>query len=179
MAIVKVDPKADQSLPEYHVGKASQSCIFPGIAQCFAIAGWTQSGMLCTHVSPGATKDDISQTFAALRDLGGGEVMFWYVVGPFTQHFAVAKAQWRSVKDIKKTFQREFKNTAAAHWALDATDERNTVVHDPRFTIPYTFSGIDVLAEHRGYESMIWFSYKEWMKKVEYRRFQHAKFKRF
>jgi hypothetical protein len=29
------------------------------------------------------------------------------------------------------------------------------------FTIPRTFRGIDVRAEHRGYESMIWFSYKE------------------
>lgn len=69
MAIVTVDEKADQSLSEYKVGKASQSCVYAGIAQCFAIAGWTQTGMLCTHVSPGATQADIADTFASLDQL--------------------------------------------------------------------------------------------------------------
>lgn len=131
----------------------SQTCVYPGIAQCFAIAGWTESGILCTHVSPGATKDDIASTFASLRDMGGSEVMYWYVVGPSAQHFAVAKAQWRSVKNIKETFKREFNNKTAVHSILDATAERNTKVTDPGFTIPRTFSGIDVRAEYRGWES--------------------------
>ena len=180
MAIVTVAPQADQSLIEYTVGKALQTCIYPGIAQCFAIAGWTQSAMLCTHVSPGATKDDIANTFASLRGMGGDVVMYWYVVGPFHQHFAVAKAQWRSVNDIKKTFQSEFKNKAAAHFVLDASAERNTKVLDPGFTIPRTFNGIDVRAEHRGWESMIWFSYKESTARVTaWNRFKVEKFNRF
>lgn len=180
MAIKTLDPKADQSLSEYTVGKASQTCVYPGIAQCFAIAGWTESGILCTHVSPGATKDDIASTFASLRDMGGSEVMYWYVVGPSAQHFAVAKAQWRSVKNIKETFKREFNNKTAVHSILDATAERNTKVTDPGFTIPRTFSGIDVRAEYRGWESMVWFSYKEASPRAkEWTRFKLGKFIRF
>jgi len=179
VAIVTVAPQANQSLIEYTVGKAFQTCLYPGIAQCFAVAGWTQSAMLCTHVSPGATKDDIASTFASLRGMGGDEVMYWYVAGPFNEHFAVAKAQWRSVNDIKKTFRSEFKNKAATHFVLDATAERNTKVLDPGFTIPRTFSAIDVRAEHRGWESMIWFSYKESAARVkEWNRFKLENFKR-
>jgi hypothetical protein len=180
MTIVTVDPKADQSLPEYHVGKASSTCIYPGIAQCFAIAGWTANSMLCTHVSPGATKDDMDETFASLHDMGGDQALFWYVAGPFTEHFAVTRAQWRSVKAIKKTFKNAFNNKAAAHWILDATEERNTTRIYPGTTIPSRFSSIDVRAERRAWESMIVFSYKEHSRSVtEWTRFRTAKFKRF
>lgn len=106
--------------------------------------------------------------------------MYWYVVGPSAQHFAVAKAQWRSVKDIKETFKREFSNKTAVHSILDATAERNTKVTDPGFTIPRTFSGIDVRAEYRGWESMVWFSYKEASPRAkEWTRFKLGKFIRF
>ena len=180
MAVVTVAPKADQSLVEYTVGQALQTCTYPGIAQCFAIAGWTQSAMLCTHVSPGATKADMATTFESLRGMGGDQVLYWYVVGPFNEHFAVQKAQWRSVKDIKKTFESQLKNKAASHFVLDATGERNTKVLDPGFTIPRTFSGIDIRAEHRGWESMIWFSYKESSARVKtWNRFKLESFKRF
>lgn len=180
MAIVTVSPQPDQSLKEYMVGKALQTCTYPGIGQCFAIAGWTQSAMLCTHVSPGATKDDMATTFASLREMGGDVVMYWYVVGPFSDHFAVAKAQWRSVKDIQKTFRSELKNKAASRFVLDATAERNTKVLDPGITIPRTFNAIDIRAEHRGWESMIWFSYKESSPRVKtWKRFKLEDFKRF
>jgi len=150
MAIVFLQPQAHQVLPEYHVGTASQSCTYPGIAQCFAIAGWTQAGMLCTHVSPGATKADIEATFDYLLQEGGANVQRWYVVGPFTDHFAVAKARWRSVEDIKKTFKKAFGNKNAEHWILDVTTERNQ------------FSwGIDIQAEHEGAMPAAWFSYRQ------------------
>jgi hypothetical protein len=162
------------------VGQASKTCIYPGIAQCFAIAGWTQTGMLCTHVSPGATKEDITDTFASLRDMGGDTVMHWYVVGPFTPHFAVTKAQWRSVKNIKKTFVKEFKNKTANHWIFNATSERNTKRLYDGIDIPMTFTSIDIRAEHRGWESMVWFSFKESGHKItEWNRFNSAKFVRF
>lgn len=91
------------------------------------------------------------------------------MVGPFNDHFAVTKAQWRSIIDIKKTFESEFRNKAAAHWALDATEERKL----------YSW-GMDVLAEHRGWESMIWFSYKKkGPEKTGWRRFKLEKFVRF
>ena len=34
--------------------------------------------------------------------MGGDQVLFWYIVGPFTDHFAVGKAQWRSTTAIKR-----------------------------------------------------------------------------
>lgn len=177
MRVQTVAPQAHQSLVEYTVGAASETCTYPGIAQCFAIAGWTPAGMLCAHVSPGATKEEMEATFDALGTLGGDAVLYWYVVGPFTRHFAVAKACWRSVKDIKKSFQKAFGNKSAKHFILDASDERNTQVLDPGFTIARTFSAIDIRAEHRGWEAMIWFSYKETSRKVTtWQRFKLDKF---
>jgi hypothetical protein len=180
VTINTVAQKADQRLLEYTVGMATHSCVYPGIAQCFAIAGWSQAGMLCTHVSPGASKSDIDDTFDALRNMGGSQATCWYVVGPFVQHFAVAKAQWRSVKHIKKTFDNAFKNKTAAHFILDASAERSTSVLDPGFTIPRTFSSIDIKAERRGYLNMIVFSHKEGsMRATTWNRFPLNRFVRF
>ena len=178
--IVTVAPSPTQRLSEYTVGMAADTCVYAGIAQCFAIAGWTPQGMLCTHLSPGVTDQDMSDTFASLRGMGGAAATVWYVVGPFTQHFAVSKAPWRSVKDMRKTFRKEFKNDAAVHWVLDATAERNTQRMYPGITVPMTFSAIDVRAEHRHWQGQIWFSYKESSRSVtDWTRFDSAKFVRF
>ena len=178
--IVTVASSANQRLKEYMVGEATETCVYPGIAQCFAIAGWTPGGMLCTHLSPGATAEDMSDTFASLRGMGGDAATVWYVVGPFTPHFAVGKAQWHSVKDMQKTFRKELKNSSAVHWVLDATAERNTQRMYPGISEPMTFSSIDVRAEHRHWQGQIWFSYKETSSKVtDWNRFDSTKFVRF
>ena len=74
MAIIRVDEAADISLPEYRVGSCTESCTYPGILQCFAIAGWMQSKLLCTHVSPGISEEDMTATFDELRARGGDAV---------------------------------------------------------------------------------------------------------
>jgi hypothetical protein len=69
------DDKTDQSLIEYLVGKANQTCTCPRIFQRFANAGWTQTGLSRAHVSPGTTQDEMDAIFARLRDMGGDTVM--------------------------------------------------------------------------------------------------------
>ncbi len=122
----------------------------------------------------------MTDTFATLREMGGEAATHWYVVGPFTQHFAVAKAQWHSVKDMHKTFRKELKNDSAVHWVLDATAERNTQRMYPGITVPMSFSSIDVRAEHRHWQGQIWFAYKETSRTVtDWNRFASEKFMRF
>jgi len=150
MRVVQLGATAHQSLSEYCVGEATDICIYPGIAQCFAIAGNTQSKILGVHVSPGFTAEEMDAAFGYLQAMGGDNVMYWYIVGPFTDHFAVAKAQWRSVKDIKKTFTKKLNNKAASHLILDASDERHTKRLYPGITIPMEFSSIDVKVQVRG-----------------------------
>jgi|GEM_PF-2501355 len=181
MTIKIVTQGATLSLPEYTVGKASATCIYPGIAQCFAIAGWTPSGMLCTHVSPGATGDDLDATFQALLGMGGAHATSWYVVGPFTDHFAVKKAQWRSSRAISKAFDAALgKKSTADRFILDVTVDRRQQVLEQGFTIPRTFNSIDIRAEHRGWESLIAFSYKEGSPKViDWTRLAWSRFVRF
>lgn len=158
--IVLVEERNDQRLVEYTVGKAGQSCIYPGIAQCFAIAGRRHSFMTCTHVSPGATAQNISDTFRYLRDIGGNWCTSWHVIGPFGDHFNHSAAQWKSVQDIRDTFKSEFGETGADHWILDVTKQRHTPVLEEGFTIPTSFGSIDVKAELDTTANKIRFFYK-------------------
>lgn len=109
-------------LPEFKVGKAFQSIEYPGIRQCFAVVGKRQSFVIGTHVSPGAHADGIADTFAKLRDLGGNWAMDWYVVGPFAHHFSAGPTTaWKSVKDIRSTFEEQFGDNGANHHIADIT----------------------------------------------------------
>jgi hypothetical protein len=167
MRVTLVAPAANQSLSEYCVGQASKTCVYPGIAQCFAIAGWSHAGMLCTHVSPGATSGEIDATFQHLNNMGGAQVQRWYVVGPFTDHFASTTAQWRSVQDIKKSFKK-LKNKNAEHWILDVTAERQA------------FSwGIDIQATPCDWAPVIYFDYRKWGSKGGWTDLKVHKFVRF
>lgn len=181
MPIVTATQTADQRLNEYCVGLAGSTCTYPGIGQCFAIAGWLPSGMVCAHVSPGSTVGDIDAFFAEFRRLGGDQAVAWYVVGPFTDHFAVAKAQWRSVRHIRKAFDAGLGRTnTAQRWIADVGPERNTKVLEPGFTIPRTFNSIDIRAEHRGFTSMVVFSWKESSPRVkDWTRLPLSRFVRF
>lgn len=157
-------------LPEYTVGVGRKICTYPGIMQCFAIAGWTPEGMVCTHVSPGATKQDIADTFDFLAENGGKQARYWYVLGPFTDHFKVKKAQWKSKKGIQDTFNKKLGKKSNTRFILDATEERN--IHN---------WGITIRAEHRHWEGMIKFSYAPSMGKDSnaQRPFKTAKFTPF
>jgi|APMI01.1.fsa_nt_gi hypothetical protein len=148
MSIVLVNTADDISLPEKRVGMGNKSCTYPGIQQCFAIAGWTAGGAIGTHVTPGSTKQELNDTFDYLKQLGGKSVRYWYVVGPFVDHFATTTALWKSVKDIQTTFDKFFKNNANNRYILDAREQRKI----------HTW-GINIRAEHRAWEGMIRFSY--------------------
>lgn len=158
----------DQCLLEYCVGKAKKVCVYPGIQQCLAIAGWTPSGMLCTHVSPGATKAEIEATFDYLRGMGGDNARRWYVVGPCSEHFAAVNAQWRSVEAIKGSFRKQLKNKAADRWILDVTTERNQ--HS---------WGIDIQAETYPAHPAIAFAYRQAMKRGAWTNLKLHNFVRF
>lgn len=176
---IKVMPTcANQTLIERMVGAASESCVYPGIMQCFSIAGWSQNAILATHVSPGFTSDEMDEAFEELGNLGGNNVMYWYVLGPFLDHFAVGKALWRAPKDIKKTFTKHFKNPAATHMILDATAERHTMRLFPGISEPMPISGIDIRVWKRGITMA--FSYREWLNNgVGWTEFDLTKFVRF
>lgn len=150
----------DLNVEEGQIGKAMQSAIFPGIAQCFAIAGRRQSFMICTHVTPGSSAQDITDTFELMRELGGTWVSSWHVVGPFSEHFNTSTAQWTSVQDIRDTFSTAFSGASADHWILDVTTQRNRQVLEPGFTIPTKTNYLDIKAERDATGSGIRFSYK-------------------
>ena len=159
--VVALAPEAiDLSLPEYVIGKAFQTCTYPGIRQCIAIAGRRQSFMICTHVSPGATAQDISDTFGHMRDLGGTWVSSWYVVGPFDIHFSTASAQWKSAQNIRDTFKKEFSDASADHWILDVSAQRSRKMVLPGMTLPATTGCLHIKAERDGVGNGIAFSYK-------------------
>jgi hypothetical protein len=181
MRTTTVTPGASLSLLEYTVGKASSTCVYPGIAQCFAIAGWKPSGMLCAHVSPGATGEELDAVFAALDGMGGSSATTWYVLGPFNDHFTAPGAQWRSTRHIAKAFNAALgKKSTADRFILDVTAERHRQVLEEGFDIPRTFSSIDIRAEHRGWDSMIVFSYKEGSHRVkDWTRLRWDRFVRF
>ncbi|MFT6675413.1 MAG: hypothetical protein ACJAVM_001605 [Sulfitobacter sp.] len=147
-------------LVEYSVGKTAGSCVYPGIAQCFAIAGRRQSFMACTHISPGATAENISDTFKYLREIGGNWATSWHIIGPFVDHFNCTTAQWRSVQDIRDTFKTEFGDTGADHWILDVSTQRHTRLVEEGFTLSTEFGSIDVKAELATADNKIRFYYK-------------------
>ena len=170
----------NQRLVEYTVGKASNTCIYPGIAQCFAIAGRRHSFMACTHVSPGATAENISDTFKYLREIGGNWVSSWHVIGPFVDHFNCTTAAWKSVQDIRATFTAEFGDTGADHWILDVSKQRHTSVLEDGFTIPTEFGSIDVKAELATADNKIRFYFKgDRGPNMDWNRLYNRKFSRF
>lgn len=179
MRINLKDSVPNQSLMEYQVGEGTASCLYPGIAQCFAVAGWTASKIIGVHVSPGFTKEEMDAAFGHLKALGGDNVMHWYIVGPFQEHFAVSKAIWRSERDIKKTFKKHFGNAGASHLILDATAERNTQRPlEPGITIASRVSSIDVRVVVRGITMAFDFGYKH-AGQMHWTPFDLTKFRKF
>jgi hypothetical protein len=126
VTIYKRGTANELKLGENNVGKATSTAIYPGIQQCFAVAGLKHNAILGAHVTPFTTAEDLDAIFAELGKLGGTEIEHWYVIGPFDDHFAISKAQWRCENDIKQTFRSSFpKNGSATHWILDCSTERH------------------------------------------------------
>ena len=69
--------------------------------------------------------------------MGGAHATSRYVVGPFTDHFAVRKAQWRSSRAISKAFDAALgKKSTADRFIPDVAVDRRQQVREPGFTIP-------------------------------------------
>jgi hypothetical protein len=172
---------AQQTLPEYQVGVATNTCEFPGIAQCIAIVGMRSNNMICAHVSPGTTQTQMNDIFGYLKQAGGDEVKYWYLLGPTEHHFVGKSTLWMSLKDIKKTFTRKLNSKSTSYLFLDATEERNTKVSFP--DVPgalLRIASIDVRAVKHG--SVLQFSWRlrEGGKKTrgDWIQFDLTKFKR-
>jgi len=144
-----------QSLPEYEVGVAISTCEFPGIAQCIAIVGIRSNKMICAHISPGTTQTQMNDIFGCLKEAGGDEVKYWYLLGPTEHHFVGRSTLWMSLNDIKKTFTRKLKSKSTSYLFLDASDERNTRVNFPEGQ--FRISSIDIRAlKHGGLLQFSW-----------------------
>ena len=150
MRVRRAPDRTEQRLSEYEVGTATASCVFPGIQQCFAIAGRLPTSMLCTHVSPGASAEEIELAFLHMRNMDGQYVSAWYVVGPCQEHFSTAGAQWRNVADIKRSFKENIGRIKAEHWLIDVGSKR------ARFSW-----GIDVEATMRAGSLKLDFQYRQ------------------
>lgn len=143
------------SLPEYTVGKAASECIYPGVDQCFAITGIRGSNMICTHVSPGSTAQNIADIFRYLDELGGTWVLDWYVIGTCNEFFSRASAPWKSRADMRASFTARFGDTGANHWLLDNAGLRPRDVHG------YIGYGVDIRAVFDPTTRTASFSYKQ------------------
>ncbi|WP_440885321.1 hypothetical protein [Vibrio campbellii] len=98
----KLHPIEDeQKVYEYVVSAAGKRIIYPGVIQCITITGVVPDiGIIGTHISPGATKDEIEKTFEILNSGGAAGCTSWYLVGSFEQHYKYNQIGWKSEKKI-------------------------------------------------------------------------------
>jgi len=149
MPITVHDDKKTQELGEYEVGAANSQCDFPGIAQCFAIVGQSEGKLVCAHVSPGTTRDQMTQIFNGLTAKGGGSVTSWYVVGPCNEHFKGNRTIWKSRKDIRETFNEAYSKDTQV-FLLDASNERAEKFYDEVSGLNVTNRAIGIRATKMG-----------------------------
>lgn len=167
--VIPVTVHADapnQILPEYQVGAATERCTFPGIAQCFAIVGQCPDKMVCAHVSPGTTQDQMGEIFTALDNLGGAAASAWYIVGPCDDHFQGNHTVWKSRRHVKKTFTKAFGKDVKT-FLLDASAERNVKRPDARVGgALFKINAIDIRAMKMGIG--VNFTYREQVTQVSW-----------
>ena len=149
MPITVHDDAKTQELREYEVGAANSQCDFPGIAQCFAVVGQSEGKLVCAHVSPGTTPEQMTQIFNGLTAKGGGSVTSWYVVGPCNEHFKGNHTVWKSRKHIRETFNEAYSNDTQV-FLLDASNERAEKFYDEVSGLNFTNRAIDIRATKMG-----------------------------
>jgi len=108
-----------QSVFEYCVAAAQDELVYPGILQCISITGYSVGGLIGTHVSPGATEEDLQNTFQILRSGAGRNFDTWYVVGNFTKHFTYIKVPWWNTARKIKSALRKNLSKSAKYWAFN------------------------------------------------------------
>lgn len=140
-------PDNQDKVFEYTVAAAKNRLTYPGIQQCLSVTGVRPAGLLGAHVSPGASKEEIAETFKILTKLGGKFYPTWYVVGNFEQHFTYSGVGWNTALSIAGAM-RENLGQGLTYYFLDTT----TISKD------YSF-GIDIRATRAGSGSGVDFAY--------------------
>ena len=101
----------DRKINEYYVGMAAKRIIYPGMLQCISITSSNNTGLIGTHVSPGATKKNIDDAFRFLNEFGFDNCQTVYVVGNmeiFKMHTKLD--EWKSMSGIASAI-RGFTNS--------------------------------------------------------------------
>ncbi|HDM8045192.1 TPA: hypothetical protein P0E04_005096 [Vibrio campbellii] len=131
----------EQKVHEYVVSAAGKRIIYPGVIQCITITGVVPNiGIIGTHISPGASKDEIEKTFEILKSGGADGCTSWYLVGNFEQHYEYNKMGWKSDKKIVQ-YMRSRLGGKARYFSCDIS----TMAKD----FGYTW-GTDIYAELDG-----------------------------
>lgn len=137
MPVVRIPRFQDEErVSEYYVAAARQEITFPGLMQCISITGYHVGRLLGTHISPGATSDEVVEHFRILTTECGDHFPTWYVAGQFQNHFATPKAVMNSWDNVRKTLRANL-GSNSAHYVFD-TSSLTATEHWP---------GIDVRAQ--------------------------------
>lgn len=123
-------PESQNNVTEYTVAAAKNQLIYPGIQQCISLTGFSASGLLGAHVSPGASKDEIADTFGILIENDAKSCATWYIVGNFQQHFQSTKVGWNSTLKIAGAM-RENLGQLLTYYSLDTSAVSKGPVNDP------------------------------------------------
>lgn len=115
-----------QNVYEYCVAAAQKQMVYPGIQQCISITGFSVFGLLGTHVSPGATADEIDKTLEILKTGGGANYPNWYIVGNFSNFFNYTQVGWNSFAKIASALRKNL-SKKATYLVFDTSDISNSV----------------------------------------------------
>lgn len=137
MRVTKISEALDSAyIFEYNVGNGQREVTYPGLQQCISVTGYSAGGVLGTHISPGATADEIKEHFRLLRTECGSYYPTWYVVGQFQEHFDTPNAIMSSMEEVRKTLRKRL-GRDDTYYVLD-TSTLSQSLH-------YTY-GIDIRA---------------------------------
>lgn len=137
MRVTKIVPFVDSaSVPEYVVGAAQREIVYPGLQQCISVTGYHVGRVLGTHISPGATVEEIKAHFRLLSTDCGEHYSSWYIAGQFKNHFVTPKAVMSSMDKVRKTLREEL-GKDATYYVFDTSTLSDS--------LGYTY-GIDIRA---------------------------------
>lgn len=159
MAVKKITGFADSvSVLEYTAGSAQREITYPGLQQCISITGRHNGVILGTHISPGASSDDIEEHFDLLQTGFGPVYPEWYIAGQFQNHYTTPKAVMGSPEAFRKTVRKHLGKTAT-FYVFDTSALADSIGN----------WGINIRAELVGNEPK--FSFRKAMGKADYQSF--------
>jgi hypothetical protein len=127
-AFVRVQKIADfgdtASVTEYLAGAAQRQITYPGLQQCISITGYHVGRVLGTHVSPGATSDELDEHFRLLSSECGDHWDIWYVAGQLQNHFSTSTAIINSLGKLRQTLHTKL-GKDATYYLFDTSNLSN------------------------------------------------------